>query len=107
MREKGQRVIDHFEIPLELATELSGLLVQQTIKERLLTQLIDDDERYEKTEERLRPVVAKIEAIKIKITKEYVPAKYNSRRYMWNYNGLDVDGCKVEVLEDVIDTPVQ
>ena len=41
--------------------------------------------KYEDVEKLLLPITAKIEAIKIKITREYVPEKYNSQKYMWNY----------------------
>lgn len=98
-----RKVVDHFEIPEELARELSELLITQTIREKLLMELInsDDESKYEAVERKLAPVTAKIEAIKIKITSEYVPAKYNSPRYMWNYMGYEVSKNLVEVIEDV------
>ena len=101
MAEKTQVVIDHFEIPDDLAQELSGLLTKQTIRERLLMQLVGEPEKYEQAENLLIPITAKIEAIKVKITKEFVPAKYNARRYMWNYDGFEVDGNKVQIIEEV------
>ena len=100
MAEKTQVVIDHFEIPDDLAQELSGLLTKQTIRERLLMQLVGEPEKYEQAENLLIPITAKIEAIKVKITKEFVPAKYNARRFMWNYNSYEVDQNKVEVIEE-------
>lgn len=99
-KEKIQTVIDHFEIPDALAKELSELLTKQTIRERLLMQLVGDPEKYEQAENLLIPITAKIEAIKVKITKEFVPAKYNSRRFMWNYNSYEVDKNKVQVIEE-------
>lgn len=94
-------IIDYFTIPDALARELSDLLTKQVIKERLLIQLIDDQDRYDKIEASLVPIVTKVEAIKLKITKEYVPAKYNSTRYKWNYDGYEVDGNRVQVIESV------
>ena len=100
MKEKVAIVIDHFEIPEELARELSELLTKQVIRERLLLQLINDPEKYEQAESNLVPITAKIEAIKLKITKEYIPDKYNSRRYVWNYNGFEIDQNRVEIIEE-------
>lgn len=100
MQEKTQVVVDHFEIPDELAQELSGLLTKQTIRERLLMQLVGEPEKYEQAENLMIPITAKVEAIKVKITKEFVPAKYNSRRFMWNYDGYEVDKNKVQVIEE-------
>lgn len=94
-----QRIIDYFEIPEELAKELSELLTKQTIRERIIMQLIHDDVEYEVMENKLLDITAKIEAIKIKITKEFVPAKYNSEKYMWNYDGWEVDRNKVQIIE--------
>lgn len=91
-------VIDYFEIPEDIAQELSELLTKQTIRERLLLQLIGDDDKFNQAEEMLVPITAKIEAIKIKITKEYVPAKYNDPKYQWNYDGWEVDRNKVQII---------
>ena len=94
-----QRVIGEFEIPEDLAKELSELLTKQTIRERLLTQLIDQPDKYEEAEKLLIPVTSRIEAIKIKITKEYIPEQFNSAKYMWNYDGYEVSGNKVQIVE--------
>lgn len=99
-KEKQQVVIDYFEIPEDMAKELSDLLTKQTIRERMLLNLITEPEKYEQAEEMLLPVTARIEAIKIKITKEFVPAKYNSTRFMWNYDGWEVDKNKVQIIEE-------
>lgn len=100
MKEKQQVVIDYFEIPEDMAKELSDLLTKQTIRERMLLNLITEPEKYEQAEEMLVPITARIEAIKIKITKEFVPAKYNSTRFMWNYDGWEVDKNKVQIIEE-------
>jgi hypothetical protein len=102
MAEKIQKVIDYFEIPVDLAKELSELLTKQAITEKLLLQVLGDDEKYEHVEAKLTPIVEKIEAIKIKVTKEYVPKKYNSIKYTWNYNGFTVSENKVEIIEEVL-----
>lgn len=94
-----QIIIGSFEIPEELAKELSELLTKQTIRERLLAQLIDEPVKYEKTEAMLIPVTARIEAIKVKITNEFVPEEYRSSEYIWNYDGFEVAGCKVNILK--------
>ena len=100
-KEKVQKVIDWFEIPDPLARGLSELLVKQTIRERMLMQLVNDPEKYEEAEKLLIPIASKIEAIKVKITKEYIPEKYNSRKYMWNYDGYEIDANRVQIIEEV------
>ena len=94
-----QTIVGSFTIPEELAQELSDLLTKQTIRERLLIQLIDDPVKYEQAENMLVPITAKIEAIKVKITNEYVPKHYRFAKYSWNYDGWEVAGNKVMVLE--------
>lgn len=92
-------IIDYFTIPDELAMELSNLLTKQTIRERLLSQVVNDPVRYEKVEKMLAPITDKIEAIKTKITKEFIPSKYNSPEYIWNYDGYSIDGNKIQILK--------
>lgn len=98
MNKVEQVVIDHFEIPEDIAKELSELLTKQTIRERLLLQVIDDPAKYEQAESLMIPITAKIERFKIQITRNFVPAKYNDPRYQWNYDGWEVDGNKVQVI---------
>lgn len=94
----AQQVIDTFEIPDELAHELSDLLTTQTIRERVLDRVLDQPDKYEIAEKNLKPVTEKIEAIKVKITEEYVPDKYANPNYVWNYNGYEVDKNKIQIL---------
>ena len=100
-KEKVQKVIDYFEIPEDLARELSESLTKQTIRERLLLQLVSDPDKYLDAEKLLIPITAKVEAIKVKITKEFVPAKYIAPRHMWNYAGFAIDDNKVQIIEEV------
>lgn len=97
--ETKQVVVDYFEIPDELAKELSDLLTKQKIRENLLVNLVTEPEKYDAAEAMLIPITERIEAIKIKITKDYVPEKYNSIRYMWNYDGYTIDENRVQVIE--------
>ena len=43
------------------------------------------------------------EAIKKKITRDYVPEHYRSAQYMWNYDGYEIDGNNVQILETIIE----
>lgn len=95
----GQKVIDYFEIPDEMAQRLTDLLATQTIRERLLSNVIDQPAKYNEMEKELVKVVREVEAIKVNITKNYVPEKYNSPEYMWNYDGYDIDGNKVQIIQ--------
>lgn len=97
MEEKGS-IVSSFEIPDALAKELSDLLTKQTIREKMLLQVIDDPNKYTMMEEMLIPITSRIEAIKVKITRDYVPKEYNSELYMWNYDGYEIDGNKVQIL---------
>lgn len=91
-------IIDRFEIPDELARELSDLLTKQTIRERLLTQLTGEPDKFESVEKMLMPITARIEAIKVKITREYVPPRYRNSQYTWSYDGYEVDGNLLQII---------
>ena len=93
-------VVGHFEIPEEMAKELSDLLIKQTVREKLLLQLLNEPEQYDLAEAKLLPITARVEAMKIKITKEYVQAEYASSRYVWNYLGWETAKNKVEVIDN-------
>lgn len=101
MEQKIQKVVDHFEIPAELAKELSDLLTKQIIRERLLVNLVGDADKYDAAEKMLIETVSRVEAIKKKITRDYVPDSYRFPQFMWNYDGYDIDGNQVQVLETV------
>lgn len=92
----AQQLVDTFEIPENIAKELSDLLAKQSIRERVLASVIGDPEKYEELEKQLIPVVQKIDALKTKITEEFVPDKYDEH-YVWNYNGFEVSGTKVQI----------
>lgn len=98
MEPKIKKVIDHFEIPEELATELSDLLTRQTIRERLLSANTGDPVKFKELEDMLVPITSKIEAIKMKITSEFVPEQYRDEKYSWNYDGWEVAKNTVQVL---------
>ena len=90
--------VDEVEIPDELARELSELLTTQTIKMDMLRILINNGEKHDTLEKELVPIVSKIEAIKYKITNEFIPKQYSSIQYIWNYNGYEIDGNKIEII---------
>lgn len=92
-------IVGYFEIPDELAKELSELLIKQSIRQRVLTEVVGNAEKYEAAEDNLIPVVRRVEAIKIQITKHYVPKQYDSIDYVWNYNGYEISGNKVELIK--------
>lgn len=95
-----QVVIDSFEIPEELAIELSEVMTKHTIRMNLLAGMVDDPIKYDAAEKLLVPVSQKFEALKLKVTRDHVPPKYRtSDRYIWNYNGYEVAKNKVEIIE--------
>ena len=89
----------NFTIPDELARELSELLTKETIRTRVLTQVADDPNKFEKLEESLIPITSKIEAIKYRITNEFVPEHFRFSQYVWNYDGYEVSGNSIQIYE--------
>ena len=97
----AQVVRGTFEIPEEIAKELSDLLARQTIKEHLLANLVSDREKFDDVEAQLIPIIQKIDAIKSKITIEYVPDEYKNERYSWNFDGYEVSKNVLQIYEMV------
>jgi hypothetical protein len=93
-----QTVVGSFEIPEELAKELSTLITKQGIRERLLATLVGE-EKYDEVEESLIELIQRIDVIKNKITEEYVPEEFRSEDYVWNYDGYEIAGRKVVIYE--------
>lgn len=85
------------EIPDEMAKELSDLLIRQNIRENMLERCIDDPARYQKVEEMLVPINARIAFIQAIITQNYIPDVFKSDEYMWNYNGWEIDQNKIHI----------
>lgn len=96
-----QELVDHVEIPDELAHELSDLLTTEKIRERMLQSVIDDPERYEIMEKKLFPITARIDVIKSIITDKHVPEKYKSNVYIWNYNSYGINGNSIEIFRNI------
>ena len=95
----SQVLVGKFVIPDDVAKELSELLTKQTIREHLLSTVIMDKEKYDEVEKQLIPIMQKIDALKNKVTTQYVPAEFNDEKYMWNYDGYEVSGNTLQVYE--------
>ena len=96
---KQQTVIDHFEIPEELAKRLSDVMTMVSIRMQMLERKTGDE--YDEFEKQLMKPMAEFESIKIKITREYIPDKYrSSSKYIWNYNGWETSKNLVEIIEE-------
>ena len=93
------QIVGTFEIPEEIAKELSTLLVKQSIREKLLENVVNDPDKYNEIETMLIPLVKKIDVLKHKITNELVPEQFCDEKYMWNYDGFDIAGTTVQVYE--------
>jgi hypothetical protein len=93
-------IIDQFEIPEEMAKELSGLLTESSIKKSLLIELIEMPSKYDVMEKLVIALEDKITVIKNKITREYVPKKYRTSDYSWNYDGYATAGAIVHILSN-------
>ena len=80
-----------FEIPEELAKHLSILLVKEKVRKELLSNLIGNKSKFEEVEQLLIEVSSEVEKIKYDITTLYVPEKYRSEEFIWDYNGFEID----------------
>lgn len=98
----AQVKVGNFEIPDTIAHELSDLLIKQTIREKMLYQAIENKNTgmYDELEKMLIPVTERIEALKIKITNEYVPSEFNDEKFVWNYDGYEVAKNVVNIYEN-------
>lgn len=94
-----ETIVGSFEIPEDLARELSDLLIKQSIRKDMLIQVINEPIKYNRVEAMLLPITAKIEALKMRITTEFVPPEYNDERFTWAYDGYEVAGNKVNIFE--------
>lgn len=93
------KVIDTFEIPDELASELDNLLLEyQFISEQHMRST--DASKLENYSKDAISLLRKINNLKFKITSEYVPLKYQSDKYSWNYEGYDVATNIVQILSN-------
>lgn len=92
------KTVATFQIPDELAKRLSDLLVTQSIRERVLANLVGKPE-YDQMENKLIAIVNEIDAIKNKITMEYVPDEYRSERFTWTYEGYGISQNNISIIE--------
>lgn len=80
-----------FEIPEEIAKRLSILLVKEKVRRELLSNLVGNKSKFEEVEQLLVEVSSEVEKIKYDITTLYVPEKYRSDEFIWDYNGFEID----------------
>jgi len=80
-----------FEIPEEIAKRLSILLVKEKVRRELLSNLVGNKSKFEEVEQLLVEVSSEVEKIKYDITTLYVPEKYRSEEFIWDYNGFEID----------------
>lgn len=92
-------VIDEFEIPDELAQELTALLTESSIKKSLLIELVEFPTKYEIIEKAVIILEDKISVLKNTITRQYVPEEYRTSEYSWNYDGYSSAGNVVQILK--------
>ncbi len=98
----AQVQVGQFNIPDEMAKELSELLSRKTILEDVLVGVAmkKDMETFDNLTKELYPVIEGIEAIKHKITSELVPDEFKSEKYIWNYDGYMIAGPTIFVYEN-------
>lgn len=93
--------ITTFEIPEEIAKHLSILLIKEKVRKELLLNLVGNKNKFEEVEQLLIEVSSEIEKIKHDITTLYVPEKYRSEDFIWDYNGFDIDGKHVTIYKTI------
>lgn len=86
-----------FEIPEELAKHLSILLVKEKVRKELLSNSIGNKNKFEEVEQLVVEVSSEVEKIKYDITTLYVPEKYRSEEFVWDYNGFEIDNNIVTI----------
>jgi hypothetical protein len=89
--------VTSFEIPDQLAKKLSEDLAKQSIREKMLVEVILDPVKYETVEKMLIPITQEIDAMKNEITTKYVPDEYRSDEYQWNFDGYEISGNNVHI----------
>lgn len=95
------RIVDHVEIPDDIAKNLSDLLVKQVVRERILMASLSDPVKFEEAEKLLLPITEKIEMMKTRITQNLIPDRYNDPKYIWNYNGYAISENKIDIIETI------
>lgn len=95
---KSGDLVDTFTIPEDMAKRLSDLLVQQSIRQNLLAEVVMDSEKYAKVESMLIPIMTEVDTIKNEVGR-LVPREYQSSTYKWNYNGWAIDNNVVQILK--------
>lgn len=77
-----------FEVPVELAEELSTLLIKEEVLQTSIDHLFSQgDENWTEVMDELTKVKSRINALKNKVTSDFVPDQYKDPRYVWNYEG--------------------
>lgn len=90
-------IVEVAEIPQSLAERLSKLLVKESIRRQLLNDSLNDPAKYELAEERLIPIVSEINEIKHLITEKYIPDDFKSDRFIWSFDGIEIDNNHVKI----------
>lgn len=92
------KYINTFEIPVEMAKELSLLTGKEKIRKDLLFSSINNPETFSKVEKELITIMEQLEGLKQKITDEYVPDEYRSEEYVWVHNGWEIDKNNIGII---------
>lgn len=98
----AQVKVGQFDIPDEMAKELSELLSRKTILEDVLVGVAmkKDMDAFDNLAKELYPTIEGIEAIKHKITAELVPDEFKTDKYIWNYDGYAIAGPTIFIYEN-------
>ena len=83
-----KNLVTTFEVPTELAQELSELLIKEDILQTSIDHLFSQgDEKWTEVMEQLTKVKSRINTLKNKVTNDFVPDQYRDQKYVWNYEG--------------------
>ena len=92
-----QTIVETVEIPESIAKRLSTLLIKQSIRHRLLNEAVGDKSKFEQLEDLLIPIEEEISAVKNEITEKFIPEDFRSERFIWNYNGFEIDNNHISI----------
>lgn len=92
-------VVKVFEIPDELARELSEVVTKISIRQNLLVEVIDKPGKFEEIETSIIPLQERKNALMNLVTRNYVPEEYRSERYSWFFPGYSIAGNECWIKE--------
>lgn len=94
-----QRTVGTFEIPDDIAQELTELMAKRDVYESLMIKSANDPAAFDVIESKLIDTVRKYDAVRNRITDDLLPDEFRNAAYTWTYRGYEIDKNVVSVWE--------